>query len=390
MIKKEIIDYIKKNKTNWIRLRYYLHQNPEKSMHEFNTTRKIKDELVKFGFSVYQLEKSGVIGILKNGNSNKTIALRVSIDAINIKENNEELNYQSLNDYSHCSGNDGHIIFLLAACQYFSEFKTFYGTIVVIFQPGKEKLCGANYVINDDYFQGLKIDEIHTLVSITNNEIKHSKYGDFCLFDKEETILPTNDMVKFNIFPKNIKENNFSNPILTCSAIILNLQTIISNDLSVSEKAKINIGNISGGDDANPIASLASFRLNLLTFDLNVRDKIINRIEQIVFSLCEMYNCSFDLELIGSSANIENNINLVEDIKSMISTTFGEDKIKILDKISITEDFGEYLKTIPGTIVFINNGNDEKIYSSKYNFSDEILPYGISYFITIIENRLCK
>lgn len=393
MIKKEIVDFIKNTKNDWIKLRHYFHQHPEVSMNEINTASKIKDYLTRFGFEVKEFNKSGIVGILRNGTSNKKIALRVAINGIEIKENNESIPYYSLNNNMHASGNDGQIAMLLATCQYFATNKNFDGSLYVIFQPDQEKAQGAISMLKDGFFDEHKIDKIFAIQNISGNFLPKGEVGDFYFYDKDDAFMPSNDMLEYAILGKN-HYNAFlgdeSNPIIVGTSIVANLEKIIFSKLKPFEKVLISFGAFNAGKEVNLISSTCSIKLSVKTFDENIRKKVLGWIDEIIFKTCEMYSCFYSKQTIGRTNVLINNSEVNSSTKKLVQSIFGPNKVKSVKKSLISDDYAMFLEKIPGCLVFINNGDLGSTYTNNYNFNDGIMPYGIAYFISVVEHELAS
>src|SRR3989339_1017435 len=147
-----------------LELRHYLHKNPELAMEEKNTSDYIAKKLEEFGITVHRnIGKTGIVGVLKSGNSNKAIALRADIDALPISEETK-VEYKSVNKgIMHACGHDGHMTMLLGAAQFLAKNKKFNGTVYFVFQPAEETGDGAKAMMNDGLFKKFKIESIYGL-----------------------------------------------------------------------------------------------------------------------------------------------------------------------------------------------------------------------------------
>lgn len=391
MIKKEIVDYIKKNKNEWIKLRHYFHQYPEIAMNEFNTSNKIKELLLKWQYEVIECGKTGVIGILRNGDSNKKIAIRAEFDGLPIIEENDDLPYKSLNENMHACGRDGHTTMALAACQYLAETKNFNGTFYAIFQPGEEECVGALHMINDGLFDKIKPDRIYALHNIPLKQVNCGNPGDFHFYDGTDAMMASNDMLDVTIIGKGAhgsSPQNGRDPIVAGACLVNNLQTIISRNVSPFEKVVITIGAFNAGSAPNIIPGKANLKLSVRNLKKETRSFVLDRINQVISQTCNLYNCEAQISIIGACSLTINDPQVNEFAKNVVRNVFGENKLKPSPQLLAGEDFGYFLEKVPGCMVFINNGDSADLHNHKFNFNDEILPYGVAYFIAIVENEL--
>lgn len=390
MIRKEIVDFLKLTKNEWVECRRYLHTNPETSMSEYNTSRYIKQQLYKWGFSVHNFGNTGVLGILQNGDSQKKIAIRADMDALEIKEKNK-FNYCAKENKMHACGHDGHITMLLATCKFLSESKSFNGTFYAIFQPGEEDASGAVAMIDDGLYNVMQADKIYALHNVPTSLLKNGKLGDFHAYSGEGGTLTSNDLLEYKITGKgshgSAPQNGFD-PIVTVSSIIVNLQTIVSRRISAFEKVVITVGEVKSGSATNVIPEYATIKISVRCLDQEIRKNVIEYIDEYIIKTAETFNCSAVKTFHKKCPLTINDPQTLKFAKDLIINTFGENKLHECDPLLASEDFGLYLQKIPGCMIFINNGESNPLHTETYDFNDAIIPYGVSFFITLIETEM--
>ncbi len=391
MIKKNIIDYIKKNRSEWKRIRQYFHQHPELSMNEFNTSQKIKELLIKWNYEVIECSNTGIIGILRNGNGNRKIAIRAELDGLPIKEENQNLVYKSLNENMHACGHDGHLTMALAVCQYFAETKVFNGAFYVIFQPGEENSMGAMKMIEDGLLDKINPDRIYALHNVPYKQLKCGSAGDLHFYNKADPIMAANDMFEYKIIGKSTHGSSPQNgidPIVAGSSIVMNLQSIVSRNLSPFDKSVVTVGAFNAGHAANAIPEYASIKVSIRSLDINTRDLVLKRVDDIVLKTCEMYNCLVQKNIEGTASFTINNLEVNEFARQTAIEVFGKNKVFSSPQLLASEDYGYFLDRIPGCLVFINNGDSADLHNNHYDFNDEIIPYGVAFLISLLEKEL--
>lgn len=391
MIKKEIVDYIKKHQKEWENLRHYFHQHPETSMTEYNTSNKIKELLTGWGYQIEECGKTGMIATLTNGNGNRKIAIRAEFDALKILELNDDLEYKSLNDNMHACGHDGHLTMALATCQYMAETRNFNGTFYTIFQPGEEDCVGALEMINDGLFERINPDRIYAIHNMPLKALGTGQPGDFHFYTGENAMMASNDMYEYKIIGKGAHGSSPQNgidPVVAASNLVLNLQTIVSRNVSAFEKVVITVGSIHAGSVPNIIPQSATISLSIRNLDQNIQDYVLNRIDEVVANTCNTFNCTYEKKHLGSCCMTINNKQVNEFAKKITKQVFGEHKVHEALQLLAGEDYGYFLQKVPGCLVFLNNGDSADLHNPRYNFNDKILPYGIAYFISILEKEL--
>lgn len=390
MIKKEILDYIKNNKNEWIKLRHYLHQHPENALNEFNTTNMIKKFLENNGFELKEYSQTGIVGVLKNGNSNNKIGIRVAIDAVLQKENNKSIAYYSLGKNMHCNGNDGHIAMLLGVCQYLAKSRNFDGTFYAIFQPAQSVGKGSIEMINNNFFNE-NLNKIYSIQNLSDKELPQGEIGDLYFYEKDKSILPSEDIFEYKIFNSFDTNNLFDesiNPIIIASNIITNIYNIINTKLNPYEKVFLSIVSFNYDSKASLSDNHCLVKFSLKCFDEESRKKALYIIDDVFLKYSQLYSCNYEKNIIGEIPMLKNNIDVVKETKEIARTVFGNNKIKQLHKIFISDDFGNFLEKIPGCMIFINNGDSNKLSSNNYDFNDTLIYYGVALFVSLIEKNM--
>lgn len=378
------IDLMKKDLFS---LRHHLHKNPELAMEEKNTSNFIAKKLEELGIEVHRsIGKTGLVGTLKSGGGNKSIALRADMDALPILEETN-LEYQSSNKgIMHACGHDGHMTMLFGAAEYLAKNKNFNGTVYFIFQPAEESGGGAEAMIRDGLFTKYKIDSIYGLHA---SSVLESGY--FSIHDGPVHASSSNFDIKIIG-----KDTHGAHPergidsILAASEIVMSLQTIVSRRISTLDSAVVSVTKFHGGTAYNIIPKEVTLNGTIRTHKNEVRDKIQIEMEKIIKGICQSYGAKYSFKLMYGDRAV---INTKKESLLAISAA---EKISVREKVLTeprpimgSEDFGFYLEKKPGCYVQLGNGLEKGVnHSSKFDFNDKILMTGVKYWIQLTKDLL--
>ena len=376
---KSISEYI-------IKIRRIIHQNPEPSWHEFETSKLIAEELHKMNISVRTFEKPGVIGDLIIDKSFPTVALRADIDALSMIENTD-LPFCSTNGFAHTCGHDTHIAMLLGAAKILSKTRDkLSNNIRFIFQPAEEMGSGAEYLIEQGALKDVDfIFGMHNLGTFPSGKIN---------------IEAGPRMAAVDVFYIEIEgtschgaQPQFGNDaIVATSAAIMNLQTIISRNIDPNNAAVVTVGTIEGGDRFNIIADRTKFSGTTRTFSAKDQSYIRERIREIVSSTASMYGCNAKFKFVDHTLPVVNNPKIADYVRDCALELFGEDCFFDMVKMTAGEDFCFYLDKVPGAFAFLGGCNPDKqvchpIHSPLYNFDEEAMLNGTALFVRVGSGR---
>ena len=354
-----------------VKLRKHFHRHPELGLHEYETSKKIKEELDKIGVSYSEIAETGVIAVIGNGEGRK-IALRADMDALALTENTG-VSYSSQNKgIMHACGHDAHIAALLGAASILKKYEEeISGEVHLIFQPSEENCVGAKLIVEEGALT--EIDEIFGLHVFGDIEC-----GKISI--EEGPRMASSDIFKIKISGKAGhagKPHQCIDASVVCAAIVLNLQSIISREINPLESAVVTIGHISSGTQHNIISGEAIIEGTVRSFSVNVAKEIEKSIKRIVYSTAAAY---------GATAAIDYNLSahhaVVNDKEATItaldaaSKIFKNGELISIPKMMLGEDFSIYQKRIPGVFAFVGAGNDEMgrdypNHSDKFNIDEK-------------------
>ena len=373
--------------------RHHIHQNPEIAYEENNTSDFIAKKLNEFGIEVHRgFGGTGIVGVIHGqhkGTSNKSIGIRADMDALPMSEKTN-LIYSSKNEGKmHACGHDGHSTMLLGAAKYLAETRNFCGTVYCIFQPAEEGgNAGAKAMINDGLFTKFHIDSvwgIHNWPGVpVGQAVIHKGFA-----------MAGGDIIILTIEGKggHAAQPQFSNdPIVSAGLTITALQTAISRQLNPFDQAVLSLTKINGGSAFNVIPDNVSIGGTLRSTNKKTRDEMLTKIKKIASNACDINNCKVNLEIRPGYPSTINDIKSAEFASKVFEDTFGIGSLDKIEKPTMTsEDFSYMLQEKPGAYIWLGAGeNSEKLHSVYYDFNDELLPIGATYWSNLAETILTK
>ncbi|NLN34103.1 MAG: amidohydrolase [Flavobacteriaceae bacterium] len=364
----------------------HMHENPELSMKESETSKYIAEKMKSFGFEVAEgIGKYGVVASLKNGDGTKSIGLRADFDALPIQESNN-LPYKSKKEgIAHLCGHDGHTTMLLGAAKYLSETKNFNGTVRMTFQPGEETMEGGPAMIQDGLFEKFPVDAVYGMHNMPSLE-----KGKF-YFREGETMAAV-DNWEIELIGKgshgSMPELSID-PVVCGSSLVMALQTIVSRNVSPWQNSVITVGAFLSGNAGNVIPANAILRINIRNMDPELRTKVLNRIREVVKFQAESYGCEYEIREGIPGAVLVNTPENTQWAAEVAETIFGEENVVYdMNPYMGSEDFAFMLQEKKGNYCMLGNGNTEMVHHPEYVFDQDILPLGAAYWVGLVENYL--
>lgn len=387
------IDKIVENNYEYYKnIRQKLHTIPELGYEEFKTSNIICEELDKLGVEYERnIAKTGIIAWLKNGNSSKSIAIRADMDALFIKEKNSFSYCSTHNGKMHACGHDGHTTIVLAYIKALIEYKEqINGTVYFIFQPAEEGLGGAKAMIGEGLLKKYKIDKIFAIHNRPTED-----YGK--IFVKMGTMMASYDNYKIIIHGKSTHSSmpqTGKNPIIAAAHIVTAIKSITSLDLSPLSKSVVTVAKINGGSDAlNIVPNSCEIAGSIRAYEDSVRDDIEKRIKEITKHLANGFG--MEAEVIytkGYPPTI--NSDITSSLKSAKDIVGEENLITNFEPSFGAEDFSYFLNEIEGNYAWLGarRVGEETIplHTSNFDFNDNLIKIGATYFLNITLEELSK
>ena len=344
-----------KYKEQVIAWRREFHENPELSWEEVRTAERVQKELVKMNIEVRRVVNTGILGILEGDKPGKTVALRADMDALPIKEVND-VSYKSKHEgVMHACGHDGHTAMLLGAAKILSQMKDkIEGTVIFLFQPAEELGEGASKMIEEGAIKGVDaILGIHLWADLASGKISLEPGPRMASTDRFKIVIRG-------------KGGHGSMPhqgvdaIVAASAVVMNLQSIVSREIDPLETAVVTIGKFNGGERYNIISEEVHMEGTTRCFNLLVREKFPSIIKRIVNETVKAYRAEGELNYILGHPSVINDTQISQVAYQAITKNFKEETIVKFEKVTGGEDFSFYLQEIPGIMAFIGVRNESK------------------------------
>lgn len=348
-----------------IEMRRHFHQNPELSLEEFETTKKIVNELEKMGIEVSTFKDglTGCIGTIKGAKEGKTLLLRADIDALSVHEKTNLEFASRVDGKMHACGHDCHAAMLLGVAKILSEMKDkFSGNIKLFFQAAEEIGLGAKLSIEQGVMDNVDACYgVHVTPRFESPKI-NMQYGE--------------RMAATDVFKLTVEgtSSHGSSPhlghdaIVASAAIITALQTIVSRINNPLKPAVVTIGTIKGGQRFNIIANEVIMEGNVRTFDEIFRKEIETHIREIAESVAKAHSCTAKLEYrYGTGVVLNKDKNLVDIAQNAVKKLYGEDSLVEMEKITGGEDFSLLMEKAPGIFGYIGTRNPRVPGSEKIN-----------------------
>lgn len=372
--------------TTW---RRDIHANPELGYDVVETAASVEEKLRAFGCDevVAGIGRTGVVGVIKGGDnpSNFVIGLRADMDALPMSEITGKA-YASKNDGKmHACGHDGHTAMLLGAAKYLAETRNFNGTAVVIFQPAEEGGGGGRAMVEDGLMERFAIDEVYGMHNLPGLDI-----GEFAI--RSGGIMASTDEVIMTVKGKGAHAampHLGIDPIVIGSQLVLALQSIVSRNLNPLEALVVSVTKFIGGTALNVIPEEIKLYATVRSLSPETRKFAEKRIRKICEGVALANDTQIDVYYNNNypvTVNHEEQTNKAANIASKI---VGENRVETnIDPMMGAEDFSYMLEARPGAFIFLGNGDTAGLHHPKYDFSDEAIPIGCSYWAKLIEELM--
>ena len=371
--------------------RHDIHKHPELAFEEHRTADLVAAKLENFGLDVHRgLGKTGVVGTLRAGDSERSIALRADMDALPIHENND-FKYRSVNEKKmHACGHDGHTAMLLGAAKYLTTTRHFDGTVHFIFQPAEEGAGGAMAMIGDGLFEKLPVDSVYGMHNWPGLAV--GKFGvrtgsmmaSFDTFDIEITGIGAHAAMP----------HTGVDPIMVAGQLIGALQTIVSRNSDPINASVVSVTQLEAGNAYNVIPEKAMLRGCTRALNSDMRDMIEQRIRETAGNLCKAFGASCEITysksypvLVNTATETEHSVAVARQLVG--SANVNQDHPPTMG----SEDFAAMLEQRPGCYILIGNGDDEgtcMVHNAGYDFNDDAIETGVAYWCMLTESLLKK
>tara|TARA_B110000240_G_scaffold180884_1_gene212279 strand:- start:289 stop:1443 length:1155 start_codon:yes stop_codon:yes gene_type:complete len=367
-----------------------LHMNPQISFEEVYASNKVATLLKEFGLEVHQnIAKTGVVGVLKKGSSNRSIAIRADMDALPISEINTFSHKSKIKNRMHACGHDGHTTMLLGAAKYLAESGNFDGTAYFIFQPDEENCLGAKTMIEEGLFTNFSIDEVYAMHNIPNLEI-----GTFAT--RKGNITASENLFEILIKAKGghaALPHMGVDAITVGSQIAVSLQTIVSRKLNPADNGIVSITEFIADGKKNVLPGKVIIKGDARALSKETSALIEKNMRQIVKGICEAHGVKAEVSYQTTIIPTFNSSQQTEAAIRVARNVFGDENTDgdCLPRL-FSEDFAIMSDVKPGCFVLMGNGTNgshaKPLHAPDYDFNDELLVIGSSYWTELVEQQL--
>ncbi|WP_158211702.1 M20 metallopeptidase family protein [Alkalihalobacterium alkalinitrilicum] len=374
-----------------IDIRQELHQYPEVSSKEFQTTKRLKDWLTEAGYTILPLEvETGLVAELRGGLPGPTVAYRTDIDALPILEQTGLPYASKVDGVSHACGHDFHMTIALGAAFTIAEKREqLRGTVRFIFQPAEETTQGARQFIEAGLFEDGQIQAIFGVHNQPGIRAGHVGVTDQRLMGAVDTIkIKVKGHSGHGAIPQHAIDS-----VVAGSAIVMGLQSAVSRNIDPFEPVVITIGSFQSGTTHNVIAESAELFGTVRSFNPNVRAQLPHLIERIARDIAKGYGAEAELEFIPQVPAIDNDQTMTQLVKEAVEEVFGEGTVVQPEPTLGGEDFSLYQQYVPGCFFWVGTGDEEKgvnkqWHDSTFLVNDEVIPDAVTTVVRTLEKAL--
>jgi amidohydrolase len=377
-------------------IRRDLHAHPELCFEEHRTADVIAKALTDWGIPVHRgLGKTGVIGIVKNGTSARSVGLRADIDALPMTEHNTFAHASKHPGKMHACGHDGHTAMLLAAAKHLSKHRNFDGTVYLVFQPAEEGGGGAREMIKDGIFDKFPMEAIFGAHNWPGMPV-----GKFA-------VNPGAMMASSNEFRVVIRgkgshaalPHNGVDPVPAACQMVLAWQTIITRNRRPIDPGVISATMIHTGEAINVVPDSAEIRGTVRTFSFEVLDLIERRMREVAEHTAAAFGATCEFEFKRNYPPTVNHAKETAFVRSVLGSVVGPENVLDFEPTMGAEDFSFFLQAKPGCYFVIANGEGQHrdgghglgpcmLHNPSYDFNDELIPLGATAWVRIAEEFL--
>jgi amidohydrolase len=367
--------------------RHDIHAHPELRYDVHRTAALVVEKLKSFGCDevVPGIGQTGVVGVIRGRKEGKVIGLRADMDALPLEEETNLPYKSTVPGKMHACGHDGHTAMLLGAAKYLAETRNFAGTAVVIFQPAEEGGAGALAMIRDGLISRFAIQEVYGMHNYPGLPL-----GQFGI--RTGAMMASADHITIDIEGKGghaARPHLSVDTILVGAQIINQLQSIVARNVDPLEAAVVSVCMFQAGHTDNVIPQHAKLRGTARALTDHVRTTLQKRVPEIVEGTAELYGAKAEITYTNGYPVLVNHDRNTDFAASVAREIAGSNKVATnFPPVMGAEDFAFMLEERPGAFIFVGNGDSAGLHHPAYNFNDETIPVGTSYWVRLAETAL--
>lgn len=388
-----LLDSIVSQSAQLVAIRRDIHAHPELCFQENRTADLVAAKLTEWGIPIHRgLGKTGVVGIIRGGDSGRAIGLRADMDALPLQEFNTFDHASRHQGKMHACGHDGHTAMLLAAAQHLAKHRTFDGTVYVIFQPAEEGGGGAREMIKDGLFKEFPMQAVFGM-----HNWPGPKVGTFAI--SPGPVMASSNEFRITIHGKGSHAalpHNGIDPVPIAAQLVQAFQTIISRNKKPVDAGVISVTMIHAGEATNVVPDSCELQGTVRTFTLEVLDLIEQRMREISQGICAAMGATCEFEFVRNYPPTVNHVAEAEFMRQVMVDMVGAENVSAQEPTMGAEDFAYMLQACPGAYAFIANGDGVHremghgagpctLHNPSYDFNDDLIPLGGSLWVRLVE-----
>ena len=393
-------DTLASNMAEITALRRDIHAHPELCFEEIRTADLVAQKLINWGLPIHRgMGTTGVVGIVHGrdgGACGRGVGLRADMDALPMQESNTFAHASQHAGKMHACGHDGHTAMLLAAAQHLSTDRDFDGTVYLIFQPAEEGGGGAREMIRDGLFDKFPMEAVFGMHNWPGGEV-----GTFAV--SAGPVMASSNEFKIVIRGKGCHAalpHNGIDPVPVACQMVLAFQTIISRNKKPVDAGVISVTMIHAGEATNVVPDFCELQGTVRTFSTEVLDQIERRMKTIAEHTCAAFEAQCEFEFTRNYPPTINSADEAQFARQVMIDMVGQGKVRAQEPTMGAEDFSYMLQAKPGAYCFIANGDGDHreighgggpcmLHNPSYDFNDELIPLGASYWVQLANRWLC-
>ncbi|RFB97250.1 amidohydrolase [Rhizobium leguminosarum bv. trifolii] len=376
---------LEQDMTAW---RRELHSHPEFGFEEKRTAAFVARKLREFGLDevVEGIGGTGVVGTLRRGGGNRSIALRADMDALKITEQGDRPYRSQTEGLMHACGHDGHTAMLLGAARMLAEDGDFDGTVRFIFQPAEEWGKGALAMLGDGLMTRFPFDEIYGLHNMPALPVGVFQTRPGAIMSAEDNF----EIVLTGVGGHAARPHSGNEVLVAACALVTNLQTIVSRRLDPTDIGVVSVTELLTDGTRNALPGLARILGDARSFRPEVSAAIETQMRLIAEGTALAHNVAAEVNYTREFVPLLNDAALVEEAFAAAGSIWPPENVKLRrEPMTGSEDFARFLDHVPGCFVFLGNGKDSApLHNPHYDFNDDGLIHGANFHASIVRRRL--
>ncbi len=373
--------------TEW---RRDLHANPELQYDVHRTAGVVAKKLREFGADevVEGIGRTGVVGVIRGRDtgSGRVIGMRADMDALPIHEATGLPHASTVPGRMHACGHDGHTAMLLGAAKYLAETRNFDGTAVVIFQPAEEGGAGGHEMVKDGMMDRFGIQQVFGMHNFPGIPV-----GEFAI--RAGSVMASTDQFTIDIEGKGghaAKPHDCIDTTLVAAQLMQALQSVVARNVDPVESAVLSITSLhTGGDAFNVIPQTVHMKGTVRALKPEIRELVEQRLRTVIDGIAAAFGATVKLDFQRGypvTVNHDAETAFAADVAEAVA---GAGRVeRDLAPLLGGEDFSYMLEARPGAFIFLGNGDTQMVHHPEYDFSDEAIPYGVSYWAKLAETAM--